>query len=134
MRFPYVAANNESATLTPRLDMTLAHGEKSLEVFGLVDSGSTVNVLPYSLGIALGSDWNSQPVVPGLAGSLRDVEVRAVDVFAFHRELTTHHPIRLIFAWAKSDNVPVIFGQMNFFIESNVCFYRSQSVFEVSLK
>jgi hypothetical protein len=30
--------------------------------------------------------------------------------------------------------VPVIFGQMNFFLEFDVCFYRSQGVFDVRLK
>jgi len=134
MRFPYIVADEQFATLTPRLEMILIYRNKSVNVVGLIDSGSTVNVLPYSVGIALEATWSNQPVVPGLSSPLRGVEVRALDVFAFHQELLPHKPVRLVFAWAQSDDVPVIFGQMNFFMEFDVCFYRSQSVFEVNLK
>ncbi len=36
-----------------------------------------------------------------------------------------------MFAWADSNDVPVLLGQTNFFMEFNVCFYRSQNYFEV---
>ncbi len=136
MRFPYVVANDQFGTLTPRLELILAYQQKSVEVLGLVDSGSTVNGLPYSVGIALDARWNNQPVVPGLTGNLRGVEVHALDTFVFHPQLTPHNPnpVRLVFAWAKSDDILVIFGQMNFFMEFNVCFFRAQSTFEVTLK
>ena len=43
-------------------------------------------------------------------------------------------PVRLAFAWSQSDNVPLILGQVNFFMEFDICFYRSQLEFEISLK
>jgi hypothetical protein len=43
-------------------------------------------------------------------------------------------PVRLAFAWAQTDAVLVILGQVNFFLEFDVCFFRSQGVFEVRPK
>jgi hypothetical protein len=42
--------------------------------------------------------------------------------------------VRLAFAWTQSGDVPVILGQVNFFMEFDVCFYRSQQAFEVRPK
>ena len=41
-RFPYVSADNLPATLMPRLPITLALGNNSLEVIGLLDTGAVV--------------------------------------------------------------------------------------------
>jgi hypothetical protein len=132
MRFPY--NGDSSASLMPQLTLTLEHNGHSTEITGLVDSGSTVNVLPYSVGSALGVVWDKQPMLPPLGGSLSNVEVRALSALASHSELVPDAPVQLVFAWAVSDKVPIIFGQMNFFLEFNVCFYRSEQAFEVSLK
>jgi hypothetical protein len=42
--------------------------------------------------------------------------------------------VRLAFAWAKTDAVSVLRGEVNFFMEFDVSFYRSRSVFEVRPK
>jgi hypothetical protein len=42
-------------------------------------------------------------------------------------------PVELGFAWAKTNSVPVILGQVNFFMEFDVCFYRADRYFEVRL-
>jgi hypothetical protein len=118
----------------PRLALTLEHGDYGVGVSGLVDSGSTVNVLPYSIGLALGAVWEEQPVIPPLAGNLSQVEVRALSVVTHHPQLTLNESIHLVFAWVQSDDAPVILGQINFFLEFDVCFYRSQNVFEIKLK
>lgn len=39
--------------------------------------------------------------------------------------------VRLVFAWSLSDDVPLLLGRMNFFLEFDVCFYRSQMMFEL---
>jgi len=49
-------------------------------------------------------------------------------------EIGDFPPVRLAFAWSRSDNVPLILGQMNFFMEFDICFYRSQLEFEVKPK
>ena len=39
----------------PRLPLTLHYNERQLDVIGLVDSGATINVLPYDVGRQLGA-------------------------------------------------------------------------------
>jgi hypothetical protein len=39
--------------------------------------------------------------------------------------------MRLAFAWVKNNQVPLILGQTNFFLEFDICFYRSQLEFEI---
>jgi hypothetical protein len=118
----------------PRLPMTLGLSSRSVEVLALLDTGSAVNVLPYEVGIQLGAKWNEQNVSIPLVGSLGRFEARALMVFASHPQLTPNASIRLVFAWTSAENAPVIFGQTNFFGEFDVCFYRSQGVFDARLR
>jgi hypothetical protein len=56
MRFQYSTtspAQNEFDSL-PRLPLLLHREDRSIEAVGLVDSGATVNVLPYELSLELG--------------------------------------------------------------------------------
>jgi len=39
--------------------------------------------------------------------------------------------VKLAFAWIRTNDVPLILGQTNFFMEFDVCFYRSRLEFEV---
>lgn len=133
-RFPYVALNNLSTSLMPRLPMVLSIGGRSIEVMGLLDTGAAVSVLPYRVGLALGAVWEDQTVPVSLVGSLGQFEARALMVTASHSQITGDASVQLVFAWTQAENAPVIFGQMNFFLEFDVCFYRSQSAFEVNVK
>ena len=57
MRFQYSITSptqNEFDSL-PRLSLLLRREDKSVEVSGLVDSGATVNVLSYEIGLRLGA-------------------------------------------------------------------------------
>jgi hypothetical protein len=118
----------------PRLPMTLILGNRSLEVVGLLDTGAAVNVLPYRVGLALGAVWEEQTTTIPLVGSLGQFEARALVLMASHPRITPDEPVRLVFAWTQAENAPVIFGQMNFFLEFDVCFFRSQSMFDVRQK
>lgn len=40
-------------------------------------------------------------------------------------------PVLLVFAWTESTEAPLILGQMNFFAEFDVCFYRFDLAFEL---
>lgn len=130
-RFPYSSIDNNPATLMPRLPLTLKLADKSIEVSGLIDSGSTINVIPYEVGLTLGAIWEHQEVAVPLAGSLGRTEGRALIIQSSHPQLTAGHDVELIFAWVKDQNAPVIFGQTNFLIEFRVCFDALQNVFEV---
>jgi hypothetical protein len=130
-RFPYSSLDGNPATLMPRLPLTLKLGDQSTEVVGLIDSGASVNVIPFSIGIALGAVWEQQTVSVPLVGSLGRAEARTLIVEAIHSQLTLEHPVELIFAWTRSDNAPLLFGQTNFLMEFRVCFDALQGVFEI---
>jgi hypothetical protein len=131
-QFPYVPRDPSlgHASLAPMLPLTLI-GSRSIETTGLVDSGAAVNVLPFALGEQLGFDWDQETRSVELSGNLASVEARVVVVTAVIGSLP---PVRQAFAWAQTDAVPVILGQVNFFLEFDVCFFRSRGLFEVRPK
>ncbi len=131
-QFPYLPRDPSlgNASLAPMLPLTLI-GRQSVATSGLLDSGAAINVLPYSLGVQLGFDWDQQTKAVELSGNLASVEARVVVVSA---ALGGFPPVRLAFAWAKTDTVSAILGQVNFFMEFDVCFFRSRAVFEVRPK
>ena len=131
-QFPYVARDPSPGTvsLAPMLPLTLI-GRQSSPTTGLVDSGAAINVLPFTLGSQLGFNWDQETRSVELSGNLAAVEARVVVLSAV---VGSFPPVRLAFAWAKSDAAPVILGQVNFFLEFDVCFFRSRTVFEVRPK
>jgi hypothetical protein len=101
---------------------------QAVVVSALLDTGAAVNVLPYGIGAQLGFIWEQQTTSVQLSGNLASVEARVVIVAATAAQFP---PVRLAFAWAKQDAIPVILGQVNFFMEFDVCFFRARSFFEV---
>jgi hypothetical protein len=72
MRFNYSTTSptqNEFDSL-PRLSLSLHREDRVVESIGLVDSGATVNVLPYGLGLQLGGVWEDRRAIIQLAGNL----------------------------------------------------------------
>jgi hypothetical protein len=131
-QFPFVRRDPLAgdASLSPMLPLTLI-GRQACPSLGLADTGATINVLPFSLGNQLGFDWDQQTNIVELSGNLAAVEARVVVVSAVVGRCA---PVRLAFAWAKTDSVPILPGQVNFFMEFDVCFFRSRSVFEIRPK
>jgi len=131
-KFPYVPRDPAlgQASLSPMLPLTLV-GRQNGTASGLVDSGAAINVLPFSLGVQLGFDWDQETNAVALSGNLAAVEARVIVLSGVVRNFA---PVRLAFAWAKADTMSVILGQVNFFMEFDVCFFRSQSFFEVRRK
>jgi hypothetical protein len=115
----------------PQMPLTLMYRASSVAVSALLDTGASVNVLPYSIGVQLGAVWEEQTTSVILAGNLASVEARGLLVSARIGDFT---PVRLVFAWSRSDDIPLLLGRMNFFLEFDVCFYRSQLIFEVRVK
>jgi hypothetical protein len=83
-------------------------------------------VLPYTLGVQLGFDWDQQTRSVQLSGNLASVDARVIVLSAV---VGSFAPVRLAFAWARTDKVSVILGQVNFFMEFDVCFFRSRGLF-----
>jgi hypothetical protein len=130
MRFPYSTTDpsQDAFDSLPRLPPRLRADSRVLDVMGLVDSGATVNVLPSEVGLQLGMVWDDLKANIRLAGTLGQQPAMPVFMIA---EIGDFVPVRLAFAWVQSPNVPLILGQTNFFIEFEVCFYRSSFEFEV---
>jgi hypothetical protein len=133
VRFAYAhpEASRAEGSLLAYLPITLRHGTHEVTVTGLLDTGSTVNVLPYPLGLQLGFVWEQQPTRVYLTGSLARLPARGV-IASGH--VASFPPVELAFAWTQSPEVPMILGQVNFFMEFDVCFFRSQAAFEVNPK
>ena len=129
--FPFIQANPEyhNSSLIPLVPLTLSHQGNRLSVQGMLDTGAAINVLPYSLGIEIGLHWEEQQHPITLIGNLAQVPARAVVLRA---TIAHFPPVDLAFAWTQTDQVRLLLGQMNFFQEFNVCFFRSQSVFEIA--
>jgi hypothetical protein len=129
-RYSYTTADGKwgDASLMPFLPLLLRSEKTSVSVSALIDSGATVNVLPYSIGTQLELKWEEQKTPITLGGNLARLEAKGVVLTA---EAQPFPSVRLAFAWVKSDEMPTLLGQTNFFMEFNVCFYRAQESFEI---
>ena len=98
-RFPYlpvVSRRGESVPM-PLLSLEAWLGdEPPVRAQGLLDSGATVNVMPFTLGLRLGAVWEAQRTAVTLTGNLAAQEARALLVSARVAEFA---PVRLVFAW-----------------------------------
>ena len=131
--FPFLEAKDiyGDVDIVPSLPLTLTYGQSSIALTGLLDTGASVNVLPYSVGRDLGAIWEEQNFSVQLAGNLATVEAKGLVVSA---QIGDFQPVTLVFAWSQTDDVPILLGRMNFFLEFDVCFYRSRSLFELRPK
>ena len=121
MRFPYDAKQR------PSLPVSLRGPTATCDAVALVDSGADVNVLPWSLGLKLGFAWNPNKAtirVAGVAGRSFAMPVVLSMGFAEFSGVTQ------AFAWCQSDDVPLVLGQTNFFMEFDLCFFRSKLEFQ----
>jgi hypothetical protein len=116
------------SVIMPYLPLILTLGSRSVEVMALLDTGASVNVLPYEIGVQMGAVWENQTVSIPLSGNLVRSEARGLVVSG---AIAQFSPVLLAFAWSESKDIPVILGHMNFFAEFNVCFYRHELAFEV---
>ena len=129
--FTEVDPNLGALSTLPYLPLTLTYQSQSLSVSGLLDTGSSVNVLPYEMGLALGAVWENQRLSLPLGDNLARFEARALVVNATVEQFPA---VDLAFAWTQDKYAPLILGHMNFFLAFDVCFYRAESAFEISQK
>lgn len=63
-KYPYLQNLGERRLIEPMpyLPLILEQEGNVKKVFGLLDSGSTVNVLPYKVGLELGGIWENQRI------------------------------------------------------------------------
>jgi hypothetical protein len=91
----------------PQLPLSLTYRGGLVEFSALLDTGASVNVLPYSAGVQLGAVWEEQTTSVILAGNLASVEARGLLVSA---QIGNFNPVRLVFAWSLSDGAPLLLG------------------------
>ncbi len=106
-RFPFIERSNSlgiSSTMQ-YLPITLVYRNCSLEVMALLDTGASINVLPYEVGLQLGAVWAEQKVPVQLSGNLARMEARGLVLSARVAEFS---PVLLAFAWTASREAPVI--------------------------
>ena len=132
-RFLFTERTDSSgrSSILPCLPLILTNGKRSIEVIALLDTGASVNVLPYEIGLQLGAVWENQTVSIPLSGNLAQSNSRGLVVSGAIAQFPS---VLLGFAWTKMRDIPVILGHMNFFAEFNVCFYRHELAFEVCPK
>jgi hypothetical protein len=111
------------------IPITLSYANFSVSANALLDTGSTVNLLPYDIGLQLGAIWEKQTVRLPLAGNLAKVEARGLFLDIQIGDL---EPVRLAFAWVQASQVPLILGQTNFFREFDVCLQRSRNTIKIT--
>jgi hypothetical protein len=130
MNFPYVAASAGAFGYVnmPILPIRLTAGSIVSDEHALLDSGATVSVLPFDVGLRLGLNWNTpMPLVP-LSGNLQQQVAKGVKL---QMQVGGFPFVEIVFAWSQSSNAPLLLGEFNFFAEFDVCFRRSRDYFEV---
>ena len=132
-RFKFVEKSNSLGEISfvPYLPLILSSQNNSITISGLLDTGATVNVLPYAMGLELGLNWDEYNISVNLSGNLAQFPAKGVILSATIEDFA---PVILAFAWTQAQDIPLILGQTNFFQEFDVCFYGSQLTFEIGLK
>jgi hypothetical protein len=127
-RYSFSEQTNElgEKNLVPMLPLSLQFQNQSIQEWGLLDTGATVNVLPYRMGLALGLRKGNSKTPVQLGGILARVPAFGVLLTATIDEFP---PVKLVFAWTEAENLPLILGRMNFFKVFDVCFYGAQDRF-----
>jgi hypothetical protein len=95
----------------------------------IVDSGTSVNLLPYKIGLALGLEWDN-PVFPNI-GKVRGHDCLGV-ILGLGLEGFEALPLR--FAWSPESNIPLLLGQVNFFQHFRICFDAEEEFFTLERK
>jgi hypothetical protein len=124
MRFPYDPRQR------PVLPLTLCANGRQHEATALVDSGADVNVLPWSIGDGLGFVWEPNKATIRVAGIANGAAMPVL----LSADFGDVQGATLAFAWCQTDSVPLVLGQTNFFMEFDICFFKSRNEFQVVRK
>ena len=113
----------------PYVPILLSAGGVWKEFHALLDSGATNNVLPYNVGVARGLSWEEQGFYLKGEDFLRGAPIVGVRL---HGEIPPFPPLELVFAWSRSDEMPLILGHVNFFLEFDLLLSDTREFFELS--
>ena len=96
-RFPFLERTDALgySNMMPYLPLILSHDDNEMEVMALLDTGSTVNVIPYDIGINLGVIWEEQNLSIPLSGNLAKHETKGILLLG---KVANFSPVWLVFA------------------------------------
>ena len=79
-RYPFIDRTHGTGQVStlPYFPISLSNGNNSIEVMALLDTGASVNVIPYEIGIQLGAVWENQTLIIPLSGNLAHSEARGL--------------------------------------------------------
>ncbi len=115
----------------PFLQISLIRGEQTILVPALVDSGASISVLPYDVGLQLGLEWENQTYPIDLTILLQGASAYGVVLMG---KIDPFPAVPLAFAWTQRNDSRLILGQLNFFQQFDVFFYGSKNRFEIAPK
>jgi hypothetical protein len=129
-QFPFISRGTGGPVpdLAPIVPIRLSRGGVNLDVAGIVDSGASVSVLPYSVGARFGIDWDSLSVPCIIGGSVGGMPGK---MLVLDGTIHPFPPVPLVFAWVRDDRPPILLGQTNFFMEFDAFLFRRQGFFQI---
>ena len=113
-RFQFIEKSNSlgEVSYVPYLPFSLSSQDNVISASGLLDTGASVNVLPYEIGLQLGLNWDRYNTSVILAGNLAKFSAKGVILSA---TVDRFAPVTLVFAWTQAQDIPLILGRVNFF-------------------
>ena len=68
-RYPFIDRTNSAGQVStlPYFPIALSNGNNSVEVMALLDTGASVSVIPYEIGIQLGAVWENQTLINSIS-------------------------------------------------------------------
>ena len=121
--------DSRSGFYQPLLPLQIfSRGGKSVQEAALLDTGAPFSVLPRSIGENLGLNWKDARQFVKLGGGLSGAQTKAVVLKTI---ALSFEPLDVAFAWAENDGPRLILGQINFFQNFRICFFRKDSAFSI---
>ncbi len=112
----------------PFVHISLSFHGHSIQSPALVDSGASVSVLPYDIGLQLGLKWDEQKYPVDLTVLLQGTQAYGV---VLKGKISDFSEVPLAFAWTRRNDIRLILGQLNFFQQFDVHFHGAENTFEI---
>ena len=115
---------------TPNIEVELSYGNKSMKVFGLIDSGCQITHIDMEVAKQLGIDLDSCKEI-GVAGVIKGVKSKGCisKINMKLKDLGYKFESTIIITEMP---LPLLLGQDNFFDKFKVKFEKSNGTFELS--
>ncbi len=120
VKFPYQVVTDELSM--PYIWTRLRFAKLAVDAWVLADTGAEINLLPYSVGLRLGLNWEDFREGPEISGTVSG-QSRMVDLKV---SVGSFQNIQLSFCWLENDSARLLFGHQDFF-EHFVAYFDSRN-------